>query len=99
MFRQFRGEYEDILEEMDWNSPEGETEAFSYLKKLCEAGFQRRYGEAHLEYRVQLEGAGKTQDRVIGMLVPGDTLRLEMPGLERITISSAAGWEIGTWTS
>ena len=27
MFRQFRGEYEDILEEMDWNSPEGETEA------------------------------------------------------------------------
>lgn len=51
------------------------------------------------EYRVQLEGAGKTQDRVIGMLVPGDTLRLEMPGLERITISNAAGWEIGTWTS
>jgi DNA polymerase-3 subunit alpha len=35
--------------------PEGETEAFSYLKKLCEAGFQRRYGEAHLEYRVQLD--------------------------------------------
>ena len=35
--------------------PEGETEAFSYLKKLCEAGFQRRYGEAHLEYRGQLD--------------------------------------------
>lgn len=27
MLRQFRGGYEDILEEMDWNAPEGETEA------------------------------------------------------------------------
>ena len=48
-------------------------------------------------YHVQLEGADQTQDNVIDMLLPGDTLRLEMPGLKRITISNPKGWEIGTW--
>ena len=50
------------------------------------------------DYRVKLEGTDETQDRIIHMLVPGDTLRLEMPGLKRVTISNARGWEIGTWS-
>lgn len=50
-------------------------------------------------YHVRMEGTGGTQDRVIDILNPGDTLRLEMPGLERITISNAKGWEIGMFTT
>lgn len=49
------------------------------------------------DYHVQMEGAGQTQDKAIEHLMPGDTLRLEMPGLERVTISNPKGWEIGTW--
>lgn len=49
------------------------------------------------DYHVQLEGAGQTQDKGIDLLMPGDTLRLEMPGLERVTVFSPKGWEIGTW--
>ena len=34
--------------------PEGETDSFEYLKKLCEAGFEKRYGPGHEDVRRQL---------------------------------------------
>ena len=34
--------------------PEGETDSFEYLKKLCEKGFQQRYSD-HPEYHKQLD--------------------------------------------
>lgn len=50
------------------------------------------------DYHIRLEGADGTQDRTISMLTPGNTLRMEMPGLKRVTITNASGWEIGTWS-
>lgn len=35
--------------------PEGETDSAAYLRKLCEAGFARRYGQSRPEARQQLE--------------------------------------------
>ena len=34
--------------------PEGETDSFEYLKKLCEAGFEKRYGPGREDVRRQL---------------------------------------------
>lgn len=34
--------------------PEGETDAYTYLKKLCDNGFARRYGEGRDEVQAQL---------------------------------------------
>ena len=34
--------------------PEGETDAYTYLKKLCDNGFARRYGEGREEVQAQL---------------------------------------------
>ena len=34
--------------------PEGETDSFEYLKKLCEAGFEKRYGAGREDARRQL---------------------------------------------
>jgi len=35
--------------------PEGETDAFSYLQKLCQKGLEQRYGEVPEDYRQRLE--------------------------------------------
>lgn len=49
-------------------------------------------------YQVLLEGADSTERKEIDMLGPGETLRLEMQGLEKVTISNATGRETGVWT-
>lgn len=49
-------------------------------------------------YQVLLEGAGGTERKEIDMLCPGETLRFEMQGLEKVTISNATGRETGVWT-
>ena len=35
--------------------PEGETDSFEYLKKLCEAGFERRYGPERADAKKQMD--------------------------------------------
>ena len=35
--------------------PEGETDSFEYLKKLCEAGFERRYGPEREDAKKQMD--------------------------------------------
>ena len=35
--------------------PEGETDSFEYLKKLCEAGFERRYGAERADAKKQMD--------------------------------------------
>lgn len=49
-------------------------------------------------YQVLLEGAGNTMEREIDVLSPGEMLRLEMPGLKRVTICNAKGRVAGVWT-
>lgn len=50
------------------------------------------------DHQVRMEGAGAVEHRTIRMLPPGEAVRFEMEGLERVTVMNAKGRSIGTWT-